>query len=132
MQPDSRCPSPRLLHSVWTSPGNSPTDAYVPAHCALQIARVLSSGTGDFDSHRILEQLPKDLNLPERRVAATLQAQGKDRKRTTLVQAVSHLRQRKSDEVVKSLNNLLACNKVGSLPWEDLGACCRDQSQVLP
>eukprot|EP00891_Asterochloris_glomerata_P003309 jgi/Astpho2/3309/fgenesh1_pg.00054_%23_10_t len=81
-----------------------------------EIARVLSSGTGDFDSHRILEQLPKDLNLPERRVAATLQAQGKDRKRTTLVQAVSHLRQRKSDEVVKSLNNLLACNK--ALPSE--------------
>ena len=62
-------------------------------------------------------------------MAATLQAQGKDRKRTTLVQAVSHLRQRKSDEVVKSLNNLLACNKVGSA---GLGGCCRGQRQVLP
>ena len=38
--------------------------------------------------------------------------QARDRKRTVLVQAVSLLRQRKLDEVVKSLNNLLAANRV--------------------
>ena len=64
-------------------------------------------------------------------MAATLQAQGKDRKRTTLVQAVSHLRQRKSEDVVKSLNNLLACSKVGSPPRASHGAGCRGQQQVL-
>lgn len=43
---------------------------------------------------------------------ATIEAQAGDRKRNVLVQAVSLLRQRKLDDVVKSLNNLLACNKV--------------------
>lgn len=128
--PTEAGPPPVSCVTCRSSPADSPVDAFVTPPIALQIARVLSSGTGDFDSHRILEQLPKDLNLPERRVAATLQAQGKDRKRTTLVQAVSHLRQRKSDEVVKSLNNLLACNKVGSLPQASMpgagasGRCC--------
>ncbi len=47
-------------------------------------------------------------------VIAAIEAQAGDRKRNVLVQAVSLLRQRKLDDVVKSLNNLLACNKVRS------------------
>ena len=48
----------------------------------------------------------------ETQVKAAIEAQAGDRKRNVLVQAVSLLRQRKLDDVVKSLNNLLACNKV--------------------
>lgn len=77
-----------------------------------QVAEVLGSGTGEFDEARLLEELPAQLHLPERRVKAAIAAQAGDRKRNVLVQAVSLLRQRKLDEVVKSLNNLLACNKV--------------------
>ena len=73
---------------------------------------MLSSGTGDFDEERILKELPVVLSLPERRVRAVISGQASDRKRDVLVQAVSMLRQRKLDEVVKCLNNLLACNRV--------------------
>ena len=73
---------------------------------------MLSSGTGDFDEARILKELPAVLSLPERRVRAVISGQASDRKRDVLVQAVSMLRQRKLDEVVKCLNNLLACNRV--------------------
>lgn len=75
---------------------------------------MLSSGTGEFDEERLLQELPAALHLPERRVKAAIEAAAGDRKRNVLVQAVSLLRQRKLDEVVKSLNNLLACNKVRS------------------
>ena len=77
-----------------------------------QVASVLSSGTGEFNEERILKELPAQLQLPERRVKSVINGQASDRKRDVLVQAVSMLRQRKLDEVVKCLNNLLACNKV--------------------
>lgn len=73
---------------------------------------MLSSGTGEFDEERILKELPAQLSLPERRVKSVISGQASDRKRDVLVQAVSMLRQRKLSEVVKCLNNLLACNKV--------------------
>ncbi|CAL8468289.1 g7829 [Coccomyxa elongata] len=76
-----------------------------------EVAEVLSNGTGEFDSERLLEELPTALHLPERKVKAAIETQAGDRKRNVLVQAVSLLRQRKLDDVVKSLNNLLACNK---------------------
>jgi hypothetical protein len=79
------------------------------------VQEVLSNGTGEFDEARILQELPEALALPERRVRAAIEGQARDRKRTVLVQAVSQLRQRKLDEAVKSLNNLIACNKVGGL-----------------
>lgn len=41
-----------------------------------------------------------------------VEEQATSRKRNTLVQAVSYLRQRKMEDTVKALNNLVACNKV--------------------
>ncbi|KAK9829243.1 hypothetical protein WJX72_004725 [[Myrmecia] bisecta] len=76
-----------------------------------EIADVLSNGTGEFDSERLLERLPADLKLPERRARGVVEGAARDRKRTTLVQAISHLRQRNLGDAVKSINNLLACNK---------------------
>ena len=73
---------------------------------------MLSDGTGNFDEERLLHQLPTDLQLPEKKVKRAVEDQAKDRKRTFLVQAVSYLRQRKLDDTVKALNNLVACNKV--------------------
>lgn len=76
------------------------------------MADVLSSGTGEFDRQRFVEELPKKLGIKERRVKSALEGLAKDRKRTTLVQAISYLRQKKLGEAAKSLNNLLACHKV--------------------
>ena len=72
---------------------------------------MLGDGTGDFDAARYVEELPRELGLPQRRVDAALEALTKDRKRTVLVQAISYLRQRKLADAVKALNNLLAANK---------------------
>lgn len=76
------------------------------------MADTLSSGSGDFDRSRFLEELPKKLGIKERKVTSVLEGLAKDRKRSTLVQSVSYLRQKNANEVVKSLNNLLACHKV--------------------
>jgi hypothetical protein len=88
-----------------------------------EVAEALSAGTGEFDAQRLLHDLPAALGLPEKRVRAAVEGQARDRRRTVLVQAVSQLRQRKLDDAVKSLNNLLAANK--ALPsdaparWQD-------------
>ena len=80
----------------------------------LQMADELTNGSGDFDRERFVVELPKKLGIKERRVKQSLETLAKERKRTTLVQSVSYLRQKKLDEAVKSLNNLLACHKVGA------------------
>ena len=81
----------------------------------MQMADALSSGTGNFDRARFLEELPKKLGIKERKVNSVLEGLAKDRKRSTLVQSVSYLRQKNADEAVKSLNNLLACHKASIL-----------------
>lgn len=80
--------------------------------CHMQMANVLTNGTGEFDRTYFVDELPKKLGIKERRVKQALESLAKERKRTTLVQAVSYLRQKKLDDAVKSLNNLLACHKV--------------------
>ena len=72
----------------------------------------LTNGSGNFDEARFLEELPKKLGIKERKVKAVLEGLAKDRKRSTLVQSVSFLRQKNAAEAVKSLNNLMACHKV--------------------
>ena len=81
----------------------------------LQLQEALTNGTGEFDRQRWVEELPKQLGIKERRVKQTLDTLAKERKRTTLVQSISYLRQKKLDDAVKSLNNLLACHKVNSM-----------------
>lgn len=78
------------------------------------MADVLSNGTGEFDRQHFLEDLPKQLGIKERRVKSAIEGLARDRKRTTLVQGVSYLRQKKLEDAAKSLNNLLACHRVGS------------------
>lgn len=76
------------------------------------MADALTSGTGSFDRTRFLEELPQRLGIKERKVKSLLEGLAKDRKRSTLVQSVSYLRQKNAVEVIKSLNNLLACHTV--------------------
>lgn len=74
-----------------------------------EIASRLSDGTGDFDSNRLLNELPGDLGLDSDRAGKVVKELASERKRATLVQAVSFLRQKKFSDTVKSLNNLRAC-----------------------
>lgn len=90
----------------------------------------LLNGTGEFDEERLLHQLPKELSLPENKVRRSVEEQAKDRKRNTLVQAVSYYRQRKMDDTIKALNNLVACNKVRLVThfvYPDMGSAPEQQ-----
>jgi hypothetical protein len=68
----------------------------------------LTDGTGNFDAQRLLETLPTDLAIDVTKAKKTVTDMAKERRRTTLVQAVSYLRQKNISETVKSLNNLSA------------------------
>jgi hypothetical protein len=74
-----------------------------------EISARLTDGTGDFDAEKLLTTLPADLGLEISKATAVVKELAGERKRTTLVQAVSFLRQKKVGDTVKSLNNLRAC-----------------------
>ena len=78
----------------------------------MQLQAKLSEGTGDFDQERMLQKLPKQLGLSEWQVKTAVEGLAASRKQNVLVQGIAHLRSRKLPEVIKDLNNLLACNKV--------------------
>eukprot|EP00884_Botryococcus_braunii_P007802 jgi/Botrbrau1/17022/Bobra.49_2s0078.1 len=82
------------------------TDLY-----SKEVAAQLSAGTGEFDKDRMLKTLPEELSLPEGKVRQVLERLAKDKKRLTLVQAISYLRQKKMDDATQSLNNLVACTR---------------------
>lgn len=74
-----------------------------------EVSSKMSDGSGSFDSEKLLVQLPKDLGIEEdkaKKIAADLVS---EKKRTTLVQAVSFLRQKNTKETFANLNNLLSC-----------------------
>lgn len=75
-----------------------------------EISARLTDGTGDFDAEKLLNTLPADLGLDAAKATAVVKELAGERKRTTLVQAVSFLRQKKVADTVKSLNNLRACS----------------------
>ena len=59
------------------------------------------TGSGDLDPSFVLEELPKMLVLPERKVQQTVKELVSSRKRMLLVQAVSTMRQRRPAETVR-------------------------------
>lgn len=75
-----------------------------------EIAARLSDGTGNFDAEKLLHQLPADLGMEADKAAKVAKELATERRRTTLVQAVSFLRQKKVSDAIKSLNNLKACS----------------------
>ncbi|EFN52285.1 hypothetical protein CHLNCDRAFT_139027 [Chlorella variabilis] len=74
-----------------------------------EVVERLSDGTGDFSAERMLRQLPEELGIDAEKAARTVAELGGERKRTTLVQAISFLRQKKVGEAAKALNNLVSC-----------------------
>ena len=64
----------------------------------------------------MLKKLPEQLGLNERQVKQAIEGLAASRKQTVLVQGIANLRARKLPEVIRDLNNLLACNKVKRPP----------------
>ncbi|GJP47634.1 hypothetical protein CLOM_g6814 [Closterium sp. NIES-68] len=85
------------------------------------VQKEFEKGTGDFDEKELLEKLPGDLGLEEDVARKTVKEIARERLKGALVLAVSNLRQKKPDQVVAVLNNMLACDKADaateSLTW---------------
>ena len=69
----------------------------------------LSDGTGAFDADKLLNEIPKELGIDADKAASIAKSLSAEKRRVTLVQAVSMLRQKKTKSTVESLNNLMAC-----------------------
>ncbi|XP_024401478.1 protein TIC110, chloroplastic [Physcomitrium patens] len=80
------------------------------------VDRTLSSGTGDFDEAELYEKLPEELGITTDEAKKMTLDLAKERLSNSLIQAVSLLRQKKPADVVSTLNNLLACDKVSPSP----------------
>ena len=86
------------------------------------VEEALSDGTGQFNPAHYGENLPNELGLqPESALKAVREA-GEQKRRTTLVQAVSAFRQKNNGEAMKSLNNLASCQLASgaeALQWNN-------------
>jgi hypothetical protein len=80
------------------------------------VDRTLSSGTGDFDEAELYEKMPAELGITTDEAKKMTLDLAKERLSNSLIQAVSLLRQKKPADVVSTLNNLLACDKVSPSP----------------
>ena len=69
----------------------------------------LSDGTGAFDVDKLLNEIPKELGIEADKAASIAKSLSAEKRRVTLVQAVSMMRQKKTKSTVESLNNLMAC-----------------------
>lgn len=76
-----------------------------------EVERLLSNGEGAFEATAVVEQLPETLKIKADKARRVVEAAAKERRRLTLVQAVSGLRQKNPAEVLRSLNNLISCER---------------------
>ncbi|KXZ55238.1 hypothetical protein GPECTOR_3g379 [Gonium pectorale] len=74
-----------------------------------EILKKATDGSGEADAAYYLQTLPTALALPANKVRMIVKEEVSTRKRMLLVQAVSQFRQRRPNEAVTSLNNLLSC-----------------------
>ena len=86
-----------------------------------KVEGALTDGTGNFSAEDLLQDLPEKLGLEEKKVKEIVKEVAGNRARSTLVQAISYLRQKKLDDAVKDVNNLVACNRANpsdkALTW---------------
>uniref|UniRef100_A0A383VE54 Uncharacterized protein n=1 Tax=Tetradesmus obliquus TaxID=3088 RepID=A0A383VE54_TETOB len=73
-----------------------------------EIDKKLNDGKADFDAQYLLKELPAVLDIDEKRVRMLLKELVGARKRMLLVQAVSQHRQRRPNDSVVSLSNLIS------------------------
>lgn len=88
-----------------------------------EVQEQLGNGKGDFDAQKMLKDIPAQLKISQKKVDSAMKILVKDRRRTTLVQAISLLRQKKLDDASKSVNNLLALERAvptsATVTWND-------------
>ncbi len=88
------------------------TNRFLPCHLA-----------GDFDASFMFGELAKVLGIEERRIRMVVKELVGSRRRMTLVQAVSQLRQKRPGDAVTSLNNLLSAVRAspeeGPVQWNE-------------
>lgn len=96
-----------------------------PPHVGpAQVKELLINGEGDFEEEEVRHQWPRALGLRERDVDRVLLQLAGKRKNDMLVQAIAHLRTKRLADCVKSLNNVVACSKVGGPPGLDASFAC--------
>lgn len=74
------------------------------------VEELFSSGTGDFDEEEMYVKIPADLIISSEKAKSIVQDIAKVRLENSLVQAIALLRQKKRDDVLSSLNDMLACD----------------------
>lgn len=74
-----------------------------------EVSAKLSDGTGAFDVDNLLNEIPKELGIDADKAIKIAKSLSAEKKRLTLVQAVSMMRQKKTKSTIESLNNLMAC-----------------------
>lgn len=74
------------------------------------VEELFSSGTGDFDEEEMYVKIPADLIISSDKAKSIVQDIAKVRLENSLVQAIALLRQKKRDDVLSSLNDMLACD----------------------
>ncbi|EPS69416.1 hypothetical protein M569_05346 [Genlisea aurea] len=82
---------------------------------------IFSSGTGDFVEEEVYHRIPLDLNIDPSKAKGVVRELARSRLSNSLIQAVALLRQRNHQGAVKSLNDLLACDRAvpsSPLSWE--------------
>ena len=80
----------------------------------------LTDGSGSSDLSALTETLPEDLSITKEKAQSELLKIANEKKRSTMVQAVAELRQKKVGDVIKSAKNLVACHGVApesTLEW---------------
>eukprot|EP00899_Mesostigma_viride_P014051 jgi/Mesvir1/22647/Mv14082-RA.1 len=94
---------------------------------ALEAA--MSAGTGEWDAEEQTVALPADLGIPEAKAASMLKDVGKERTKNFMVQSVALLRQKRKDEAVAALKNLVACSK--AVPEEKIDWKVKEELEDL-
>jgi len=87
-----------------------------------EVERLLSNGECAYENDKVRVELVEKLKLAEKKANDVVNAAATERRRLTLVQAVSGLRQKNASEVVRSLNNLVCCERAvpeGPVVWKE-------------
>jgi len=82
--------------------------------------RRLKDGSGSADITALTKTLPEDLGIDTDKAAKELGKIAADSKKSTMIQAVALLRQKKSEEVIRECRNIVACHQVApdqKLDW---------------
>lgn len=90
-----------------------------------EFEKAVTDGLGEFDKEYLLHQLPKMLDLEEKKIKPIIKELVGSRKRLLLVSAISQYRQQRPAELTSSLLNLLSCNRAlpeaAPMSWGERG-----------